>query len=259
MMLGARTAAWAKAGGSMPTAKDYVQDGLVAMWDGIENAGWGVHDPNATTWKDLTGNGYDGESAYISRYTWTTNSLMRKAESVTLNHGYAFDVSLAKSQQLYSAITTSSTIEIVASPTDGVSPLYNWAHQVFYISGRNKSNAILGMYLQDTSLGFATKAPNAARAINQIISPALSVEDLGYASISMVTDSTLGVCTLRLNNGHTTTLYPTFEDRTENTYSINIPNVGNGKTHCIRIYSRPLTEAEVAANCAIDKTRFNLP
>ena len=37
------------------TAKDYVQDGLIAMWDGIENAGWGVHDPNATVWKDLVG------------------------------------------------------------------------------------------------------------------------------------------------------------------------------------------------------------
>ena len=42
-----------------PPAKDYVQSGLVAMWDGIENAGWGVHNPNATEWKDLTGNGYD--------------------------------------------------------------------------------------------------------------------------------------------------------------------------------------------------------
>lgn len=39
MMLGARTGAWAKSGGSVPTAKDYVQDGLVAIWDGIEG-GW---------------------------------------------------------------------------------------------------------------------------------------------------------------------------------------------------------------------------
>ena len=37
------------------TARDYVQSGLVAMWDGIENAGWGTHDPNATTWKNLKG------------------------------------------------------------------------------------------------------------------------------------------------------------------------------------------------------------
>ena len=52
MMLGARTAAWAKSG-EVPTAKDYVQDGLLAIWDGIENAGWGLHDPNATEWKQL--------------------------------------------------------------------------------------------------------------------------------------------------------------------------------------------------------------
>ena len=38
MMLGARTAAWAKAG---YTAKDYVQDGLVAHWDGLESSGFG--------------------------------------------------------------------------------------------------------------------------------------------------------------------------------------------------------------------------
>ena len=43
------------AGKRTPTARDYVQDGLVAMWDGIENAGWGVHDAAATTWKDLVG------------------------------------------------------------------------------------------------------------------------------------------------------------------------------------------------------------
>ena len=55
MMLGARTGAWAKSGGGVPTARDYVQDGLIAMWDGIENAGWGVHEPNATVWKNLVG------------------------------------------------------------------------------------------------------------------------------------------------------------------------------------------------------------
>lgn len=34
MQIAARTAAWAKSG---YTAKDYVQDGLIAMWDGIES------------------------------------------------------------------------------------------------------------------------------------------------------------------------------------------------------------------------------
>ena len=61
MQLAARIGAWAKSGGGVPTAKDYVQDGLVAMWDGIENAGLGMHDPNATTWKDLIGSWGDLE------------------------------------------------------------------------------------------------------------------------------------------------------------------------------------------------------
>lgn len=29
------------------TINDYVQDGLVAMWDGVENAGWGIHNGEA--------------------------------------------------------------------------------------------------------------------------------------------------------------------------------------------------------------------
>ena len=59
-----------------PTARDYIQDGLVAMWDGIENAGWGIHDPNATTWKDLVGDnditlvgGVFGDTALICNGT----------------------------------------------------------------------------------------------------------------------------------------------------------------------------------------------
>ena len=40
------------------TSASYVQDGLIAQWDGIDNAGTGVHNPGAKIWKDLAGN-YD--------------------------------------------------------------------------------------------------------------------------------------------------------------------------------------------------------
>lgn len=58
-MIAARQIAFGRGAKKGLFAKDYVQDGLVAMWDGIENAGWGTHDPNATMWKDLTGKGSD--------------------------------------------------------------------------------------------------------------------------------------------------------------------------------------------------------
>ena len=38
-------------------AFSYIKKGLAACYDGIENASAGVHDQNATTWVDLTGNG----------------------------------------------------------------------------------------------------------------------------------------------------------------------------------------------------------
>ena len=37
-------------------AESYVQDGLVCLYDAIENVGWGIHDSNARQWTDLTGN-----------------------------------------------------------------------------------------------------------------------------------------------------------------------------------------------------------
>ena len=40
------------------TSASYVQDGLIAQWDGIDNVGIGGHDATATVWKDLAGN-YD--------------------------------------------------------------------------------------------------------------------------------------------------------------------------------------------------------
>ena len=35
-------------------SRSYVRRGLVAQYDGIDNAGFGVHDGSAATWVDLT-------------------------------------------------------------------------------------------------------------------------------------------------------------------------------------------------------------
>jgi hypothetical protein len=57
-MIADRQIAFGKAAGKGLSAKSYIQDGLVAMWDGIENAGWGVHDPSAINIFDISGNGH---------------------------------------------------------------------------------------------------------------------------------------------------------------------------------------------------------
>lgn len=42
------------------TARSYVQKGLLVAFDGIENAGRGVHDDSPSAWADLSGNGHNG-------------------------------------------------------------------------------------------------------------------------------------------------------------------------------------------------------
>ena len=54
-MIAARQIAFGKAAGKGLTTYDYIQDSIVAMYDGIENAGRGIHDANATAWTDLAG------------------------------------------------------------------------------------------------------------------------------------------------------------------------------------------------------------
>ena len=54
-MLGARTAAWARAGGVVPTARDYVQDGLVHLYDGEANSDSYSHQTDIDTLKDQIG------------------------------------------------------------------------------------------------------------------------------------------------------------------------------------------------------------
>ena len=54
-----------------PTSRSYIQKGLAACYDGVENAGAGVHDPHAATWVDLTGHGNDGTVG--SGITWAAN------------------------------------------------------------------------------------------------------------------------------------------------------------------------------------------
>ena len=98
------------AGGGVPTAKSYVQDGLVAMWDGVENAGWGTHSNSTTTWVDLTGNGYDATQLLATGWHWGKDCYVGD-----LQNGHAFQVPLSFSSALHELVN-SHTIEYVFRP-----------------------------------------------------------------------------------------------------------------------------------------------
>jgi hypothetical protein len=77
IMLAAAIAAGFVGGAMAVTTADYVQDGLVGHWDGIDNAGTGTHNPTAAKWKDLTGLTGDGTLAATAQWKdigWYNNS-----------------------------------------------------------------------------------------------------------------------------------------------------------------------------------------
>ena len=72
--LAAVAAAFVVHAGTVPSS-DYVQKGLVAHWDAIENAGVGTHSSDTTTWVDLCGNGFDW-TIDAAHGSWTATGLV---------------------------------------------------------------------------------------------------------------------------------------------------------------------------------------
>ena len=75
------------------TSLSYVQDGLVAQWDGIENIGRGQHDGTATAWADLTGNGHDLKN-FVKGLGWQGDSLVMPTANYSMAATFAGSVAV---------------------------------------------------------------------------------------------------------------------------------------------------------------------
>ena len=251
MMVGARTAAWAKLGGGVPTAREYVQDGLVAMWDGIENEGWGVHDSAAAGWKELSGNGWDF-------------SLDPNKNRVSFGDSY-IDMKNVGANGVCAAYTPKgfigngySCLEIVYEP-------YNKSMDIFNPGGDSQSkNSDFGFYASPTYIQFGTQNGK---------------DRWRYAFDSENNKPYYAACNIDKNNGniHHGFVNGVPVNRTDSSASTGyyrgthssiggrytngfVADYGaSGKIFALRLSNRFLTDAEIAANYAIDKARFNLP
>ncbi len=89
------------------TESDYITDGLVARYDGINNTGTGTHDPSATTWKNLAPGTANLDLSFVgdgSAWAATQNAYSFKgatyAEMVnafdlaTVDQGFTIDLAL---------------------------------------------------------------------------------------------------------------------------------------------------------------------
>ena len=213
------------------TAKDYVQNGLIAMWDGIENTGWGVHDASATVWKDLMG---------------MANITLHNAQ-IYSDHIYFPQVNgygEAAFPQSYGAI------EVVLSKNVRTN------NSAYY------SNIIC---IGTTYSGYGLCAPRG------FLTDTYDVETAPYVSISdgelfSATLNKSGPSTIAIaKNG---AMGADGELASGSRYASGSNSINGSSTstrnsdlwiRSIRLYSHVLTAEEIAANYAVDKARFNLP
>ena len=248
---------------SSVSAKSYVQNGLVAMWDGIENAGFRQHSSDTSVWKNLGSNGtlHDAIRVSNNRSTaWTDNA----AQFVYNNASYQFVI---QGNLMPEVMIGEWSYELVFTPGN------QW------INGTNYSG-IFGNHGGGLGIVGGQKEGSQAKIMFNLYYPNVT---LWAASNSVFTTNTLTtVSQAASNTSHTAT---TWKDGVQvaNVTGVNVlldhyggdgsgdtcigsayisnGNAENGRTfdgkiHCIRVYNRPITEAEVQKNHEIDIKRF---
>ena len=227
------------------STSDYVQDGLVAQWDGVENAGVGVHEDSPSAWVDIVG------GLEIAIPEWVT---------VESNGFYSVSSTASRTCPTISSISglgNDVTIEVVAERV-------MWRDKTNY---GNLQPVITSPYAkfgyrQDSTAGIYYQMP------------------IGTDNKLWLYTSTSG--SFDVSECHTYTARVTMPKDESNTLLVDAATVpgwakegadgmptdpptnwtffsaprADVRLHAIRVYNRKLTDAEVTANAAVDNVRF---
>ena len=221
----------------------YITDGLIAMWDGEWNVGFGKHNSESSIWVDLSGN---------------KNDLTTISGSFGDNY---FDGRGKNSAQKIGGILNIQTIECVIL-TYNLNEGSTVARNII-VSGISDGNSY-GKTLTLNKVGLWTNVqPNGIVCIrfmgqyanNQVYHISARYENDSYHILVNgnqieSTGSTMPLMGYQPGN------------RISIGYRQKVGGVGDydgaGYIYIIRLYEKPLTEEEVLHNYKVDKERFNL-
>lgn len=233
----------------------YVTEGLIAHWDGIWNTGIGLHDPDATVWKDLAG--IQGDMPIPQTLSVGDDSLYTVSRKV-------IDMKNHVSPALADAINNGSiTVEFVGR----MFCEENYDDSIISVF-KDTSCRPLTIYGVRANSGLWRRCRASLRAIDGTSIGSSSVvwkKDGGRASLSVVWNGES--MTQFVNGAYNWTgsaVQHESADATTGMYLrlLAIPTAPNGSDMevCrISIYGRALTDDEIAYNHQLDKERFGLP
>ncbi|MBP5544745.1 MAG: hypothetical protein ILM98_11760 [Kiritimatiellae bacterium] len=234
----------------------YVQRGLVAQYDGIDNAGTGSHDSSATTWKNLTGD-TSLDATMGASTEWEGGNGWKTS-------GNTKPFTVASPGLAPTFATTNFTVQFACVP--GV------ANKRMCYFGQYKTDA--GINIEQTTAGklrfFRNTGLGQSSTHDKTVSNATVVAGSYLSSAICVSKSGLtfynGGTTQQTINGTPGAIASASDsviggevqagsNRTglDATYGITF----RGTYHAFRVYNVTLTAAEIAWNAGLDAVRFN--
>jgi len=228
------------AGPGNPTARDYVRNGLIRMWDGIENVGPGLpHAPDSPSWVDhVTGL----VAAVQADAYWSDTALCRDSKAAgslsmaQIGDAYSYDYWHFKTVEAVCEITQGGFVFSDTSYKD--SSIYS-GHTYLWASGT--SRLALGHYSAKTVLirkAPATYAFSQDTVNGEMVTVGASVNGL-EEDVGKFNDYFSGPG-IRIGGGA----------------SANRAMLG--RIYALRFYDRVLGVDELAHNYEVDKARFGL-
>ena len=231
------------------TSASYVQDGLIAQWDGIDNTGIGVHDPGAKVWKDLTGNydltllpkgGWSADGRSLTVYGAAAVCSNSLPAYKTIEVVYKMKTPGGRLLFCSGGISQVNAFRFIAFNRDGET-----SGTTGYFSGAWKvpaKHVIWDSFDPSAVRSMAATYNNGeANADNGNVA-AVYADGVARDDGSADTAWGLGDEHIMIGDRAEAGAYPWF-----------------GEVYTIRIYSRALSAEEIAANHAIDEARFYAP
>ncbi|MBQ6915802.1 MAG: hypothetical protein IJQ65_08775, partial [Kiritimatiellae bacterium] len=235
----AATGAFAAVPGTY-TARDYVQNGLVAQWDGREFGAYDIHAASSKFWADLVGR---RNIVFNNSRSYTDDGVYCDGDSARWAKSYCGDFSCFEPSEDGITVEIAATI-VAVSGTHAILTAQSGTGVAILKAGEN-------VVLASAEKG---ATPVLAHGLSNGEMLRLSV---GYRNGEVV-DGNIFLDGVPAARSASTGTGGSCSSNVVYMYRDSIGRYGNMTIHSVRVYNRLLNASEAAANAKVDRCRFSM-
>jgi hypothetical protein len=243
-------------GGAKVSSKSYVKHGLIGMWDGIENVGFGKHSGNTLVWNNLGSLGSAYDATRVAQPTWWVDNgavFHHKSSGLLFNIPGYFMRDIMGSEWSYELVFTPGEKWMQNVAWSGIFGNHGSGKGICggQVGANGPDKVAFTLYDPGVPLWVASISENFA--LGQIASVSQSASNSRHSAMTYKDGVSVAVANdvdveLTYHNEGTYIGGAYFAEDGGRTF--------DGVIHCVRVYNRPITTSEVAKNHAVDVKRF---